>query len=128
MQFVGKKTNLEALSGGSPVVKKEFKLSNASPSFLLMYSQPPDYTIEFDNFASLALERFSGDCKRNVSLFLCLSSKIILHFFIILKVLQMVENVGTRCMKGSADYMSKLDTEFRKIGFIKSILCNVKLF
>jgi hypothetical protein len=38
----------------------------------------------------------------------------------------MVENVGTRCMKGSTDYLSKLDTEFRKIGFIKSILCNVK--
>jgi hypothetical protein len=58
MQFGGKKTNLETI--GSPIIKKEFKYSNASPSFLLMYSQPPDYMIEFDNFASLALERFSG--------------------------------------------------------------------
>lgn len=41
-------------------------------------------------------------------------------------VLQIVENVGTRHMKGVADYISKLDTEFRKIGFLKSILCNVR--
>ena len=60
MQF-NKKTNLEAIS--SPLIKKELKYSHASPSFLLMYSQPPDYTIEFDNFASLALERFSGKQK-----------------------------------------------------------------
>ncbi len=58
MLFGGKKsTNLE--SSNSPVVKKEFKI-NAAPSFLLMYSHAPDYTIEFDNFAALALERFSG--------------------------------------------------------------------
>ena len=42
-------------------------------------------------------------------------------------VLQIVENVGTRHMKGVADYISKLDTEFRKIGFLRSILCNVCL-
>jgi len=29
-------------------------------------------------------------------------------------------------MKGVADYMNKLDAEFRKIGFLKSILCNPK--
>lgn len=40
----------------------------------------------------------------------------------------MVENVGTRCMKGSNDYLNKLDVELRKIGFLKSILCNVSCF
>lgn len=39
----------------------------------------------------------------------------------------MIENVGTRHMKGSNDYLNKLDGELRKIGFIKSILCNVSI-
>ncbi len=40
--------------------------------------------------------------------------------------MQIVENVGTRHIKGVAEYINKLDAEFRKIGFLKSILCNVK--
>lgn len=100
--FGSRKTvvNIDTTTTLSPQVKKEFKFNQNASSFLLMYNNPPDYMIEFDNFASLALERFS--------------------------VLQMIENVGTRHMKGSNDYLNKLDGELRKIGFIKSILCNPK--
>lgn len=95
MNFGGKKKILDQTTGYT--FKKEIK-NVTSP--LLIYNQAPDGKIDFDEFATLALERFS--------------------------VLQIVENVGTRHMKGVADYISKLDTEFRKIGFLKSILCNPK--
>ena len=58
--FGSRKTAVNIDPTSSPVVKKEFKYNHNAPSFLLMYNNPPDYTIEFDNFASLALERFSG--------------------------------------------------------------------
>ena len=35
---------------------------NEESSFLNLYSYAPDYLIEFDNFTTLALERFSGIC------------------------------------------------------------------
>lgn len=95
MNFGSKKKVYDQASGIT--FKKELK--NAQ-SPLLIYNQAPDGKIDFDEFATLALERFS--------------------------ILQIVENVGTRHMKGVADYISKLDTEFRKIGFLKSILCNPK--
>jgi DNA primase large subunit len=41
-------------------------------------------------------------------------------------MLQLFENLGTRYMKGSSEYISKLDQELRKVGFLKSILCNAK--
>ena len=31
-------------------------------------------------------------------------------------------------MKGSSEYINKLEGELRKVGFLKSILCNVKVF
>jgi hypothetical protein len=81
-----------------------FKKEKDSFSPLLMYNglQIPDSKIEIDEFATLALERFS--------------------------VLQLIENVGTRFMKGSNDYINKLSEELRKIGFLKSILCSVSLY
>jgi hypothetical protein len=39
----------------------------------------------------------------------------------------MFENVGTRHMKGSNDYIKTLDAELRKVGFLKSLLCNVSI-
>jgi hypothetical protein len=38
----------------------------------------------------------------------------------------MFENVSARHMKGSPDYIKTLDAELRKVGFLKSILCNVR--
>ncbi len=80
---------------------KFIKREKNALSPLQMYSgnQTPSGKIDFDEFATLALDRFS--------------------------VLQLIENVGTRHMKGSADYLSKLDQELRKIGFLKSILGSV---
>ena len=69
--------------------------SGLSP--LLMYNDAPNGTMEFDEFTNLALDRFS--------------------------VLQIFENIGTRHMKGSNDYLNKLEIELRKIGFLKTILC-----
>jgi hypothetical protein len=46
----------------------------------------------------------------------------------IFKVLQVFETVAARCVKYSADYYNKLETELRKIGFLKSILCGVNFF
>lgn len=61
--FGSRKTvvNIDTTTTLSPQVKKEFKFNQNASSFLLMYNNPPDYMIEFDNFASLALERFSGE-------------------------------------------------------------------
>jgi len=94
MNFGGKKKLLDQSTGIT------FKKEIIGKSPLLIYNQAPDGKIDFDEFATLALERFS--------------------------ILQIVENVGTRHIKGVADYMTKLDTEFRKNGFLKSILCNPK--
>ena len=73
---------------------KNIKREVVSP--LLMYNTPPDGRIEFDEFASAAIERFS--------------------------ILQLFENIGARYMKGGNDYLTKLDTELRKTGFLKTIL------
>ncbi len=56
MNFGGKKKLLDQTSGFT--FKKELKHAT-SP--LLMYSQAPDGKIDFDEFATLALERFSGN-------------------------------------------------------------------
>ena len=56
MNFGGAKKSTAATVSSSVTVKRECK--GASP--LLMYNQPPDGKIEFDEFATLALERFSG--------------------------------------------------------------------
>ncbi|CAF0760455.1 unnamed protein product [Brachionus calyciflorus] len=79
-------------------VSRNIKREVVSP--LLMYNSPPDGRLEFDEFASVAIERFS--------------------------ILQMFETIGARYMKGGNDYLSKLDTELRKLGFLKTILCSSK--
>ena len=68
---------------------------------LLMYSSEhrPHGQLEFDEFAQLALERFA--------------------------VLQLFENVAARHMRGSNDYIQKLEKELHSLGFIKSVLCGV---
>ena len=68
---------------------------------LLMYSSEhrPHGQLEFDEFAQLALERFA--------------------------VLQLFENVAARHMRGSNDYIQKLEKELHALGFIKSVLCGV---
>lgn len=63
-------------------------------------NQAPFGKIDFDEFATVSLDRFS--------------------------VLQLFENIGSRHMKGSEKYLTKLDEELRKVGFIKSILCSTK--
>lgn len=65
-------------------------------SSLSMYNAPPDGTVEFEEFATLALERFS--------------------------VLQIFENVSTRHIKGSNDWINKLNEELRKTTHLKSTL------
>ena len=76
---------------------------NAAPQLspLLMYSSEhrPHGQLEFDEFAQLALERFA--------------------------VLQLFENVAARHMRGSNDYIQKLEKELHALGFIKSVLCGV---
>ncbi len=57
MNFGGKKKLLDHSTGFT--FKKELK-NVTSP--LLMYSQAPDGKIDFDEFAMLALERFSSIC------------------------------------------------------------------
>ena len=54
MNFTGKKKVLEQ---ATTTFKKEFK-NVVSP--LLIYNQAPDGKIDFDDFATLALERFSS--------------------------------------------------------------------
>jgi hypothetical protein len=58
-----KNKNVENVSKkieSSPFISKLKKECSISP--LLMYSEPPDGTIEFEEFASLALNRFAGIC------------------------------------------------------------------
>ena len=78
---------------------KSVKREVVSP--LLMYNSPPDGQLEFDEFASVAIERFA--------------------------ILQLFEAIGARYMKGGNEYLTKLDGELRKQGFLKTILCSVIL-
>ena len=55
MNFGGKKKVLDQTTGFT--FKKELK-NVTSP--LLIYNQAPDGKLDFDEFATLALERFSG--------------------------------------------------------------------
>ena len=77
--------------------------SGITTSILQMYNsdQTPSGKLDYDEFAGLALERFS--------------------------VLQLFENVGTKYMKGGNDYIKKLDEEFRKSSFLKTILNPVRI-
>jgi hypothetical protein len=84
-----------------PIENVKFKREKDLISPLQMYSNNQNAfgKIEFDDFATLALERFS--------------------------ILQLIENVGTRHMKGSNEYLKKIDEELRKNGFLKSLHCFV---
>jgi hypothetical protein len=42
-----------------------------------------------------------------------------------MKVLQLFETISSKYLKNSAEYNQKLDSELRRIGFLKTILCNV---
>ena len=67
MNFTGKKKVLEQ---ATTTFKKEFK-NVISP--LLIYNQAPDGKIDFDDFATLALERFSS-----ISTIQCIEERCIL--------------------------------------------------
>jgi hypothetical protein len=84
-----------------PIENVKFKREKDLISPLQMYSNNQNSfgKMEFDDFATLALERFS--------------------------VLQLIENIGTRHMKGSNEYIKKIDEELRKNGFLKSLYCSV---
>lgn len=107
------------IGGGrkNDTLAKNVKREIISP--LLMYNSPPDGKLEFDEFASVAIERFSGF--HIIKFFNHLIKK---HSFFL--VLQLFETIGARYMKGGNDYLSKLDTELRKLGFLRTILCGVK--
>ena len=84
-----------------PIENVKFKREKDLISPLQMYTNNLTSfgKMEFDDFATLALERFS--------------------------ILQLIENVGTRHMKGSNEYLKKIDEELRKNGFLKSLHCSV---
>jgi len=65
---------------------------------LTMFNEPPSNMIPFEEFTQHALERFS--------------------------VLQLVESLASKMLKGSSEYYNKLESELRRIGFLKTIFCN----
>lgn len=56
--------------------------------------------------------------------FLSICFNNLLKISISFKVLQLFETMSSKYLKYSSDYYQKLESELRKSGFLKTILCN----